>query len=71
MIEALLLKVLLVAKALLVAGKVPLVWAAKGPLFLAGVAAVSVLLVTMLLVGVTVALSLALGSFGRLVPGSH
>jgi hypothetical protein len=71
MIEALLLKVLLVAKALMVAGKVPLLWAAKGPVFLAGVVAVVTLLVTMLLVGVTVALSLAFGSFGRLVPGSH
>ena len=71
MIEALLLKVLLIAKALLVAGKAPLVWAAKGPVFLAGVVAVAILLVTMLVVGVTVTLSLALGSFGRSVPGSH
>jgi len=71
MIEAVLLKVLLIAKALVVAGKVPLLWVAKGPVFLAGVVAVVILLVTMLLVGVTVALSLALGSFGRLVPGSH
>ena len=71
MIAAVLLKVLLIAKGLLVAGKVPLVWAAKGPLFLAGVAAVSVLLVTMLLVGVAVALSLALGTFGRVASGSH
>jgi hypothetical protein len=70
MIEAVLLKVLLIAKALLVAGKVPLVWAAKGPLFLAGVAAVSVLLVTMLLVGVAVALSLVLGSSGRVAAGT-
>jgi hypothetical protein len=70
MIEAVLLKVLLIAKALLVAGKVPLVWAAKGPLFLAGVATVSVLLVTMLLVGVAVALSLFLGSFGRVAAGT-
>jgi len=74
MIEAVLLKVLLIAKGLVVAGKVPLVWAAKGPVFLAGVVAVSVLLVTMLLVGVAVALSLAvgsLGSFGREASGSH
>ena len=71
MIEALLLKVLLVAKALLVAGKVPLLWAAKGPVFLAGVVAVAILMVTMLLVGVTLTLSVALGSFGRTIPGSH
>jgi hypothetical protein len=71
MIEAVLLKVLLIAKALVVAGKVPLLWVAKGPVFLAGVVAVVILLVTMVLVGVTVALSLAMGSFGRLVPGSH
>ncbi len=71
MIEAVLLKVLLIAKALVVAGKVPLLWAAKGPVFLAGVVAVVILLVTMVLVGVTVSLSLALGSFGRLVPSSH
>ena len=71
MIEALLLKVLLVAKALLVAGKVPLLWAAKGPVFLAGLVAVAILMVTMLLVGATLTLSVALGSFGRSVPGSH
>ena len=71
MIEAVLLKILLIAKALLVAGKVPLVWAAKAPVFLAAVAAVSVLLVMMLLVGVAVALSLVLGSFGRVASGSH
>ena len=71
MIVALLLKVLLIAKALLVAGKVPLLWAAKGPVFLAGVVAVAILMVTMLLVGATLTLSLALGSIGRLVPGSH
>jgi len=71
MIEVLLLKVLLIAKALLVAGKVPLVWAAKGPVFLAGVVAVSALLVTMLLVGAVVTVSLALGSLGRVAPGSH
>src|SRR5215213_11994173 len=71
MIEVLLLKVLLIAKALLVAGKVPLVWAAKGPMFLAGAVAVSVLLVTMLLVGVVVTVSLALGSLGRVAPGSR
>jgi len=71
MIEAVLLKVLLIAKALLVAGKVPLVWAAKAPVFLAGVAAVSVLLVMMLLVRVAVTLSLVLGSFGRVAAGSR
>jgi hypothetical protein len=71
MIVALLLKVLLIAKALLVAGKVPLLWAAKGPVFLAGVVVVAILMVTMLLVGTTLTLSLALGSIGRLVPGSH
>jgi hypothetical protein len=71
MIEAVLLKVLLIAKSLLVAGKVPLVWAAKGPAFLAGVAAVSALLVTVLLVGVAVVLSLAMGSFGRAAVGSR
>ena len=71
MIVALLLKVLLIAKALLVAGKVPLLWAAKGPVFLAGVVVVAILMVTMLLVGATLTLSLALGPIGRLVPGSH
>ena len=71
MIVALLLKVLLIAKALLVAGKVPLLWAAKGLVFLAGVAVVAILMVTMLLVGATLTLSLALGSIGRSIPGSQ
>ena len=71
MIVALLLKVTLIAKALLMAGKVPLLWAAKGPVFLAGLVVVAILMVTMLLVGATLTLSLALGSIGRLVPGSQ
>jgi hypothetical protein len=71
MIEALSLKVLLIAKALLVAGKVPLVWAAKGPVLLAGVVAVAIVVVTMLVVGVTLTVSVALGSFGRSVAGWH
>ncbi len=71
MIEAISLKVLLIAKALVGAGKVSLLWATKAPVFLAGVVAVSVLLVTMVLVGVAVALSLVLGTLGRVASRSR
>jgi hypothetical protein len=71
MIEAILLKVLLIAKVLFGAGKVSLLWATKAPVFLAGVVAVSVLLATMLLVSVAVAMSLVLGNLGRVSSGSH
>ncbi len=71
MIEAIMLKVLLITKALVGAGKVPLLWATKAPVFLAGVVAVSVLLSTMVLVGVAVALSLVVGTLGRVAYGSR
>ena len=63
MVEAILLKILLIAKALLGAGKVPLLWATKAPVFLVGVVLVSVVLVTMLLVGLAVTLLLVFGSW--------
>ncbi len=58
MMEALLLKIALLAKALLGLGKAPLLTLGKGPMLLLGVAATVVLLGTTLMVGLAVVLSL-------------
>lgn len=61
MIEVLVLKMVLVAKAFLGLGKATLLVAGKTPLLLLGVAATLALLVTLSMVGLAVVLSLVVG----------
>ena len=60
MIEVILLKVAVLAKLFLGLGKASLLWAGKAPLIVLGLAATLALLVTTLVVGLAVMLSLVL-----------
>ena len=74
MIEAILVKVMLVVQALLAVGKVPLLWAGKAAFLLLAIAVGFALLVTMWVVGLAVGLSLVLGepsSRARPTPNSR
>jgi hypothetical protein len=62
MMEALLLKLVVVAKAALALGKTPLLVAVKAPLLLLGVAATLALFATLVMVGLGVVLSLVVGA---------
>lgn len=61
MMEALLLKTVVVGKAVVGSGKFPLLVAGKVPLLLLGVAATLALFVTLVVVGLGVVLSLVVG----------